>query len=59
MAIIASSTIYKKYKTYQTYKPKIIVASVSSIESSVMDIICKTKEEAVELAQMAINEGNY
>lgn len=53
---IASSTRFKKYKHYETFKGKVIIIDGSQINSIVLEDERKTKEEAVEDANIKIKE---
>lgn len=54
--LIPSTFIHKKRKTYNIYRPKIIVVSSSSIERIVGDFQTKDKDKALTEAKIMIQK---
>ena len=61
--LIPSTTTFKVYKRYKTYKGKVIIVDGNTIKSEIVDIERKSKDEALADAQAKLAElqasGNY
>jgi len=54
VTLLPSTTVFRKYKNYSTYKGKVVQVDGSSIKSTVLETEHKTKEEAKAEAEQWI-----